>query len=56
MGPFITHETWCGESSMVKSHIKDNWKSVYFTDERSVLLNRGSVGMCTKAKENSLLG
>ena len=49
LGPFITQETAIKRVEWCKKHKEWVWENVIFTDECSIWLNRGSVGIWTKA-------
>ncbi|KAI6648223.1 hypothetical protein LOD99_12032 [Oopsacas minuta] len=55
MGPFITPLIAKNRVEWCKDHVNYCWENVFFTDECSIWLNRGSVGMWTRAKENPIL-
>ncbi|KAI6646237.1 hypothetical protein LOD99_9379 [Oopsacas minuta] len=55
MGPLITPLIAKNRVEWCKDHVNYCWENVFFTDECSIWLNRGSVSMWTKAKENPIL-
>ena len=54
IGPFITDETAKKRVEWCKIHKKREWENVFFTDECSIWLNRGTVGIWTKSQENPI--
>ena len=54
IGPFITDEPAKKRVEWCKIHKKREWANVFFTDECSIWLNRGTVGIWTKSQENPI--
>ena len=54
IGPFITDETAKNRVEWCKIHKKREWENIFFTDECSIWLNRGTVGIWTKSQENPI--